>query len=386
VTGLVLPGHFVPPPGGVFLKSTRCECPHVVSLGPVELVVPLRDVLNMRSRFWCFTLNSPRGLLHPDVDGYDRLQVSYLIYQEEVGESGTYHFQGYLEFACRKTLSVCTTLPGLEGAHFEVRRGSQSEAIAYASKAETQLAGPYVYGAPTVSEQGKRSDLLAVKAAVDAGASLTQLYESHFGSMVRSSRGVMQYKRLVTAPRTFESIVFLFCGPSGVGKSTLAILIAKSLGSVYYVPCRKGSGLYFDDYDGQDVLFFDEFDGSTMSATDFNRLCQPFPYTLPTHGGAGAQLVSRYIFITSNYHPSVWWKNRTPSQVYQTMRRIHAPIYRVLPPPAWAVYKRQARTYAPFGGSTAPPPPAVIAVSHDKQSSISFKAPYPEGSEIIELL
>jgi len=43
------------------------------------------------ARFWLFTLNNPEGLL--DFDDFQG-KVRYCIYSEEVGESGTSHFQG----------------------------------------------------------------------------------------------------------------------------------------------------------------------------------------------------------------------------------------------------------------------------------------------------
>ena len=68
----------------------------------------------------------------------------------------------------------------------------------------------------------------------------------------------------------------------------------------------------------------DEFDGSRMKPTDFNELCDEHEYVLPVHGSAGHQMVSKYIFIGSNYLPKQWWKNRNPHQLRQTTRRIDA--------------------------------------------------------------
>lgn len=309
----------------------------------------------MRSKNWVFTLNNPRGLLHPDADGYADLGVTFVTYQEEVGDQtlddgrvvGTHHLQGYLELKARKTLSLVRELPGLEGAHFEVRRGTQAEAIEYANKDDTRLNGPYAWGTKAESKQGRRNDLLDVKARIDAGdARLVDLFDNNFGPLVRYGRGIGQYIHLKTPPRDFHTTVFLFIGASGTQKSTLSRLIAASLGSVYYVPSPKGSGLYYDNYDYQDVLFFDEFDGNVMTPTAFNSLCQPFAFTLPCHGAAGAQMRSKYIFICSNYHPSFWWKNRNGDQVYQTVRRIDGWIYRLLDAESWVRRKRSAFSFA----------------------------------------
>lgn len=154
------------------------------------------------------------------------------------------------------------------------------------------------------------------------GDSLKRIHDENFGTMIRYGKALKEYKRVKTHPRDFKSKVFLFVGPPGKGKSTLMRIIGKALGSFYKAPAPKGSGAYYDDYDGEDVFMMDEFDGSRMKPTDFNELCDEHEYVLPVHGGAGHQMVSKYIFIGTNYLPSQWWKNRNPAQLRQTTRRI----------------------------------------------------------------
>lgn len=156
------------------------------------------------------------------------------------------------------------------------------------------------------------------------GVSLKRVHDENFGTMIRYGKAIKEYKRTITKPRNFKSKVFLFIGPPGKGKSTLMKLIGQALGSFYKAPAPKGSGAYYDDYDGEDVFMMDEFDGSRMKPTDFNELCDEHEYVLPVHGSAGHQMVSKYIFIGSNYLPKQWWKNRNPHQLRQTTRRIDA--------------------------------------------------------------
>lgn len=124
------------------------------------------------------------------------------------------------------------------------------------------------------------------------------------------------------APRNSKTVTICFYGPSGVGKSRFATEFARCLGPVYKVPQPKGSGLYWDDYDSQPVVFIDEMDGNYMTPTFFNTLCDRYECVVPVHGGAGHQMVASYIIICSNYHPKNWWKRRTPAQLQQTLRRI----------------------------------------------------------------
>jgi len=164
--------------------------------------------------------------------------------------------------------------------------------------------------------------LLEIQIKLDNKAKLTDIYRDHFGSAARHGKFFKEYKRQGTAPRNFKTKCFLFVGPGGAGKSTLMKLIAARLGTVYKVPQKKGSGLYFDDYDGQDVLILDEMNGNKMPPEDFNSLVDEHEHVLTVHGGAGHQMVSKYIFIGSNYAPQFWWKKRNAAQLYQTTRRI----------------------------------------------------------------
>lgn len=161
-----------------------------------------------------------------------------------------------------------------------------------------------------------------MKEAIDKGTALKRLHDEYFGTMIRYGRALKEYKRTITEPRAFKSVVILLVGPSGVGKSRFATQLCAYLGSTYKVPRPKGSGLYWDDYDGQAVTFLDEFDGNYMRPTDFNDLCDRYEYVVPVHGGAGHQFVSRYIVIASNYLPKYWWKKRSAVQLVQTTRRI----------------------------------------------------------------
>ena len=335
-----------------------------------------------RQRNWCFTLNNPGALPHPLADHWlTDHAVSFCIFSEEVGETGTFHLQGYLEFSKKASLPACQALPGLQGAHFESRRGTQAEAIAYCEKIlhpdrftaadlATHVAGPYRWGEPKA--QGSRTDITEVQSRLDAGTPMSQIAREFPSVYMRLSRGLVNYRRVTGEPREFESLVFLFLGPSGTQKTTLARLLAKALGSVYFVPSRKGSGLYYDDYDFQDVLFFDEFDGSTMPPTHFNMLCQPHPYTLPAHGSGGSHMRSKYIFITTNYHPKYWWAKRAPDQIYQTMRRIHVWIPRLLPP---SVFRARVAN-----------PASYLAVQHGKQGHVQFVSSEPDDEFIDELI
>ena len=83
------------------------------------------------AKHWMFTINNPTVEADHQILN---LPCKYCIYSYEQAASGTVHIQGYVSFSGCKKLSVLTK--ALPGAHFEVRRGSHSQAKAYCSKVD----------------------------------------------------------------------------------------------------------------------------------------------------------------------------------------------------------------------------------------------------------
>jgi len=288
-----------------------------------------------RVRNVVFTVNAEEG--HPlrllDLTHPTWVHVKYCVYQREMANHE--HFQGYLELDTPMTYDALHQFEGLDRAHFERRRGTAKQADHYCRKpmaacdcaacqaeiaSPTRLEGPWSIG--EMSHQGQRADLLEVKRELDRGTPLKRIADDFFPEWVRFGKSFAEFKRQHTNPRDFKSICIVLCGPSGTGKSRTLTRLAHYLGTVFVTPAKKGSGLYFDDYDGQDVLLIDEFDGSNMPPTFFNLLVDRYQCTLPCHGSAGHQMVSKFVLIGTNYHPKFWWKNRSAVQRVQTLRRI----------------------------------------------------------------
>ena len=71
--------------------------------------------------------------------------MDYLVYQlEECPETRRTHYQGYAEFSQQMTLKKLQEW--LPSVHFEKRFGNQAQAIAYCTKEDTRVDGPWEYG------------------------------------------------------------------------------------------------------------------------------------------------------------------------------------------------------------------------------------------------
>ncbi len=276
-----------------------------------------------RQRSWCFTYFFEDESTFPQAlpDG-----SAYLTYGYEVcPDTKRPHLQGYVHWSTPVRLTTCRKF--LE-ANWTPCSGSPEQNITYCQKD-----GDYVEYGHRPQGQGGRSDLLSLKRAIDEGSSVPKLWEDHFSTMMRYNRGAAIYKKLKATARSRKTFCLFICGPPGLQKTTLANIIAKSYSpnSVYTVPDSKGSGLYFDGYDGQQCVILDEMDGVRMKPTLFNGLADAFEYSVPVHGAGNVNWNPTLLIVISNYAPKYWWRKRTADQLLQTTRRIDWTIKRIRP-------------------------------------------------------
>lgn len=80
--------------------------------------------------------------------------VSYLVYQREKGESGTEHYQGYIELTSRQRFTTLQRKLGWVGVHWEAARGTPTQCRNYCMKEESRIADPVEYGIVSKVTQG----------------------------------------------------------------------------------------------------------------------------------------------------------------------------------------------------------------------------------------
>lgn len=196
-----------------------------------------------RGKYWCWTLNNYTAEEEEKIQAacVEGGEITFLIYGHEVGEAGTPHLQGYVEFSRRKTLSAVKAVLGPR-LHLEKRRGTPQEASDYCTKEDDN---PFVFGTVTVSEQGRRTDVERALEALDNGATDRELWKEHAPVMLRYEKAMKRARvmRASVAPlteRTLEDFVNVpihdwaksqvIVGPSGYGKTEYAkALLPKAL-------------------------------------------------------------------------------------------------------------------------------------------------------------
>jgi hypothetical protein len=256
----------------------------------------------MSSKSWVFTINNPTDNQLPNEWQED---VAYAVWQQEEGTNGTPHLQGYLQMKKRSRLSAMKKLS--KTAHWEMRRGTHEEALAYCTKEETRKMGPWTYGRAT-TKSGQRNDLLALKTAMDAGQTEKEIATNPetFPVWAKYFRAMERYNRLTGKKiRTWPTTTIVYWGPPGTGKSSRALVEGGE--DAYWLPKPHSHGsVWWDGYDGQEVVVIDEFYG-WIPRDLMCRLSDRYPLFVETKGGS-VPFLAKKIIITSNSHPDQWWK------------------------------------------------------------------------------
>lgn len=153
-----------------------------------------------KSRNWIFTINNPEFNFLP-------LQFvnedEFVVWQLETGECGTPHLQGYLEFKEPKRLAGMKKL--CQTAHWEVRNGSQQQAVDYCTKDDTRSDGPWCFG--DLKAQGQRTDLEDMRTMMKSGATLDDVKDSNFGLYCRTKHAIDSEYQIIRAQLVKESVL-----------------------------------------------------------------------------------------------------------------------------------------------------------------------------------
>lgn len=275
-----------------------------------------------RGRAWCFTYNNP---LENPVDFMELMaafpDIRYIVCQGEEADTGTPHYQGYMEFTREVNLG---TLRRYKQMHYERRRGSRVQARNYAMKDETRVAGPWEAGEWKTGGQGARTDLIAFRDAVKAGGNKRKMIDDHPLAMARYPRFYATIRSTIRPVRTEDLRVRLNYGTTGTGKTRYAF---DTYPDLFEIPISNGT-LWFDGYDLHKNVLFDDFCGAASKVALDNtlKLLDRYPRQVPVKGEYTWWLPTN-IVVTTNIHPRNWynWENR--ENQYDALRRRITEVY-----------------------------------------------------------
>lgn len=256
------------------------------------------------SRRWCFT-------------SYDEMppqfiedEMSYLCYEKEIcPTTGRLHWQCYTEFKSRKRFETVLhhfkkrQYDGYK-VHIECCDGTPSHNRTYCSKdyvAGSLIANFKEFGQIMKDPKpGRRTDIHYMVEMVQEGRTIGDILREVPNSL-RYISHLEKAKAYLDNNKEIRDIqVYYYYGPPGTGKSHSVYEELKDQN--YYVPLVQGDKIWFDCYQGEDIIWIDDVDLHTWNREFLLRLLDKYPLRLPIKGGhANAKFTK--VYLTSNYDP-----------------------------------------------------------------------------------
>nr|WAE42722.1 MAG: replication associated protein [Cressdnaviricota sp.] len=260
------------------------------------------------AKYWVFTENEYPEAIEAFLwdDGKLPVPVTYICGQMEQATTGQLHLQGYVECSERVRLSTLKKVLS-STAHFEVRKGTQQEAIAYTKKKESAVADTWFHFGEPVAKVGAVSEMQQVKAMVLAGESDETIATNAFGTWIRYNKGIQMTRTLLVKPkRKGPCKIIVVHGKSGSGKTHYVDEMYDADGTAFW---KDPGTKWWDGYNGEKTVIFDEFDGSWFSLGELLRLIDPLgtPLKVEIKGVYVPMLADTYVF-TSQFLPEDWYK------------------------------------------------------------------------------
>lgn len=269
-----------------------------------------------QSKYWCFTINN---WSEEERVTCMKLDCSYMVFGEEVGEEGTPHLQGYVEFdSMKRTGQVCKLLGGR--ARVAGRKGTGKQASDYCKKGGDD-ACIYERGEMAISEQGKRVDLVEIRTKmqfeglkVDNILMENPMMYHQYGRTLNA----MEDKVLRGNWRKEMSKALWIHGGTGTGKSHYVFQNFHT--DTHYV--WPNDGKWWDGYRQQETVIFNDFRGE-IAYNEILQIIDKWPYNVCRRNREPMPFTSKYVIITSSIPPEEVYKRRCKEDsIKQLMRRV----------------------------------------------------------------
>lgn len=240
-----------------------------------------------RSRGWCFTLNNPTGWDESDLENLKK-EANYVIYGNEVGESGTPHWQGYCHFGTVKSLLQVKEL--LPRGHWERQRGSIRQAIEYCKKdGNFNEFGEKPRGGELQKDKWKDVIQLAEAGKID---DIKKDYPDVYFRYTSKLFGLYKPERPIILD-VLENEWWV--GPTGTGKS-------RTLWTLYPKHFPKTLNKWWDGYTNEETVAIEEWSPKNeCTAAHLKVWADRYPFSAEIKGGTLQKIRPKRIVVLSNY-------------------------------------------------------------------------------------
>lgn len=255
-----------------------------------------------RGKSWCFTLNN---YTEDDVNFLiNEEQSTYLVFGKEVGESGTPHLQGYVNWGktVKRRAAMVKFLPR---ASWRVANGTADENYAYCTK-DGDFFEHGVKPASNKAKQKKGGDSNKRRWEEAWECAMNDNMEGIDADIrIRCYNTLKKIKRdaslMTKKPDTTEKMLW-FWGKSGTGKSRKA---REDYPDCYLKACNR----WWDGYvpGSRNTVLIEDFDKRHDGLIHYLKIWSD-RYDFPVEvKGCSMRIRPERIVITSNYHPSQIW-------------------------------------------------------------------------------
>lgn len=299
------------------LLTTGTQVEYKMTSSNSTASAPTKRTPSKPANKWQFTINNPNSNTLPDRFINNSQFITWQL--EEAPQTGTPHLQGYLVLKPNEKNAHGRSLKWLKDnicpfTHWTpCTYGTHDNCLKYCNKEESRKAGPWTLGEYTErheltsSEKKKggdvnKSKIDAVKRKIDQGVKEIDLYDQHFGEMLRYGKAFDRYRTIkINTRRTWHTTGVYIYGPPGTGKSKLAFDKMKEwYGDDVYFWTPTGDRQFMDGYTGQQGVVVNEFHGQ-MPISKMLELLDRYPLNVETKGSA-VPFAAKTIVFTSNVH------------------------------------------------------------------------------------
>lgn len=237
---------------------------------------------------WIFVINN---YTDKDEKWCNEVICSYIVVSKEVGEKGTPHLQGFIQFDKNCRLSALKKLHAT--AHWEIAKADSERNVNYVKKVDSEL----------LTERGQRrsATLRALKARDRWEAAVTSAKAGNFEDIEADMR-VRYYntwKRIYEdAPRSLETIdgdldnLWIY-GPTGTGKSKMA---REKFPEAYIKNLNK----WWCGYNHEETVIIEEYHPDSKLNHFIKIWADRYPFRGEYKGGS-AMFRPKRIVVCSNY-------------------------------------------------------------------------------------
>lgn len=232
-----------------------------------------------------------------------------IIFEHEIGEQGTPHLQGYMEFTKRVRMNQIKGYECFARAHLEIARGSRKDNYQYCSKTGIHIVewhDPYL----DTTAEGQENQWDRIKGMIRQHCAYDEIRDLYPETALRFESGLRKWihESNLEELQEYDGDLKIknkwLWGPPGVGKSRHCWDMQ---GTKFNKPCNK----WWDGYKGEEVVIIEDMDPTKaqMLAHHMKIWGDRYPFTAEIKGGATAITPCYRLMVTSNYSPEQCFQN-----------------------------------------------------------------------------